>query len=155
MTKVLFVCLGNICRSPMAEAIFNAQCKEKGIHSYSADSAGTASYHIGSQPDQRTIDTLRRHSIPVNHRARQFSEQDYEDFDYIIAMDQNNYRDIIDTAGYKHQNLFLMREFDTSNSGEPNVPDPYYGGMDGFENIYGIISEACENLINHISKNTS
>lgn len=152
MTKVLFVCLGNICRSPLAEAIFNAQCHERGLVNLSSDSAGTASYHLGEQPDLRSIQVAQNHNIPIDHKARQFKSSDYENFDYVIALDQNNYNDIIQVTGSKHKNLFLLRKFDSESNGDTDVPDPYYGGIDGFQNIYIMMSRCIHHLLNHIDQ---
>jgi protein-tyrosine-phosphatase len=149
MTKVLFVCLGNICRSPLAEAIFDHKCKLKGLTQISSDSAGTGAYHVGNQPDPRTIQVARENNIYIHHKARQFREEDCTDFDYIFAMDESNYENIIATLGYKPDHLLLLREFEfnSSQNGDLNVPDPYYGGDDGFKNIFEMMSISIENFI--------
>ncbi|MFY0627980.1 MAG: low molecular weight phosphotyrosine protein phosphatase [Reichenbachiella sp.] len=144
MKKVLFVCLGNICRSPLAEAIFNHKTRNLEMHS---DSAGTAAYHIGSSPDDRSIKVAKEHGIPINHKARQFQSTDFQEFDYVIAMDQNNYQDMFDIATHEVDNLFLLRDFDKLSDGQKNVPDPYYGGYEGFKNIYEIIDRSIDRLI--------
>ena len=148
MSKILFVCLGNICRSPLAEAIFNHKCQQKGIKIHSSDSAGTGAYHIGEQPDDRSVEIAHANGIYINHKARKFVPNDCQEFDYIFAMDAANHRDIISIAGKKPEQLYLLREFDNEKSQNLNVPDPYYGGIDGFENIFHMMSECIENFIN-------
>ena len=148
MKKVLFVCLGNICRSPLAEAIFNHKCKVMGIENCTSDSAGTAAYHIGKQPDVRSIQVAEENGIYINHFARKFVPEDCDEFDFIFAMDQSNYRDIVSISGHQPEQLSLLRDFDSNKSeDDKNVPDPYYGGIDGFNNIFKMMSEAIENFI--------
>lgn len=149
MAKILFVCLGNICRSPLAEAIFNAQCKARNL-AHLSDSTGTAAYHVGENPDHRSIAVAHKNNIHIEHKARQFKKDDYAQFDYILAMDQNNYDDIISMAGRTHQNLFLLRAFEDENNEGRDVPDPYYGGPEGFDLIYDMMSRCIQNLIKHI-----
>ena len=149
MKKVLFVCLGNICRSPLAEAVFNYKSQKKEME---ADSAGTGAYHIGSDPDPRSIKVAENHGIPINHKARQFDETDFEKFDYVIAMDTQNKIDMLNKAGGNPQNLFLLREFDDLATEDMDVPDPYYGGDDGFEFVFDMVSRSIDNLIGHIEK---
>ena len=152
MIKVLFVCLGNICRSPLAEAIFNQKVKEKGFSSLiSSDSAGTANYHVGSDPDHRSVEVAHKHGVPIHHKGRQYGMSDASEFDYILAMDQNNYRDIIHTSGDRPEGLYLMRDFDNKGKGE-NVPDPYYGGRDGFQHVYDILDRSMDGLLDFIVK---
>ncbi|UXX80038.1 low molecular weight phosphotyrosine protein phosphatase [Reichenbachiella carrageenanivorans] len=147
MTKVLFVCLGNICRSPLGEAIFNH--KVKGL-SMEADSAGTAAYHVGENPDHRSIEVARAHGVPISHKARKFVAEDFDRFDYILAMDRNNFRDMKALAAGSAKNLYLLRGFDPEADGDLDVPDPYYGGYDGFENVFQMVSRSVDQLIAHI-----
>ena len=115
-----------------------------------ADSCGTGGWHIGEKPDHRSIEVANQHHISVDHRARQFHKTDYGMFQYILAMDSSNYKNIVSMAGGKrHDNLFLMLDFDDDKSGK-EVPDPYYGGDEGFQKVYDMLEESCNNLLDHI-----
>jgi protein-tyrosine phosphatase len=141
MQKVLFVCLGNICRSPMAEGIFIDLIEKSGLSkSVEIDSAGTASYHIGELPDHRMRDTARKNGIELVRTARQFVASDFSEFDYILAMDSSNLNDMLSLKpdGQTKAQVFLMREFDELEKGA-SVPDPYYGGLNGFDEVYDIL----------------
>ncbi len=146
MKKVLFVCLGNICRSPLAEAIFDQKCKDRGVADFESDSAGTAAYHVGEQPDDRSVEVAKENGIPIHHKARKFEPEDADTFDYIFAMDQSNYDDIIGIAGKKPDHLYLLREFDVVSS-KKNVPDPYYGGIEGFREIYTVMERSIDHFL--------
>ncbi len=149
MKKVLFVCLGNICRSPLAEAIFAHKSQKNKLE---ADSAGTGAYHIGADPDRRSVAVAEKYNIPIAHKARQFEAEDFERFDYVIAMDRDNRRDMLSLIDGEANNLYLMREFDDLAGGDQDVPDPYYGGDDGFELVYEMLDRSIDNLILHIEK---
>lgn len=155
MIKVLFVCLGNICRSPLAEAIFNHQIQELNLpHKFKSDSCGTSDYHIGELPDERSIKCANGHGIKISHRGRQLSHADIRDFDYIIAMDKSNRSNIyklMDTYNQSHDQIHLMRDFQP-NAESDEVPDPYYGGEDGFEKVYEILDESIKELIAKLQK---
>lgn len=151
MKKVLFVCLGNICRSPLGEAIFNHKVKQLG-YDWISDSAGTAAYHIGKNPDPRSIAVALAHDIPINHKARQFDKADMSAFDYVLAMDQSNFNDMKKNIGGGSKKLFLLREFDSSADGGLDVPDPYYGGHEGFEDVFQMISRSVDELIKRMIK---
>ena len=136
------VCLGNICRSPMAEGIM----RNLGGKKVEVDSAGTASYHIGLQPDKRMIATAFDHGIDIsNLRARQFQYDDFNSFDLIFAMDSSNYRNIISLAKNDNDKQKVKMILDNSN-----VPDPYYGDNEGFEHVYRLLHEACQNFLDNI-----
>lgn len=150
MPKVLFVCLGNICRSPMAEAVFKRFVMERGLsNEITADSAGTSRYHIGANPDHRTIACARNNATPIAHKARQVTAADHGQFDYIIVMDQQNLHDTLSILGQPHPGLSLMRSFDDVQE-SMEVPDPYFGGMEGFQEVYDILNRSCSRLLEHI-----
>lgn len=152
MKKVLFVCLGNICRSPLAEAIFNEKIIKRGLSDqFMADSAGTAIYHVGHNPDPRTIQVAFDHNIPVSHSGQQFKKRHVDEFDYLIAMDHSNYQNMINEMGTQPDTLFLMRDFDPQGKGK-DVPDPYYGGQDGFEEMFQILDRSTDVLITFLLK---
>ena len=152
MIKVLFVCLGNICRSPLAEAIFKHKVEKLGLSDrIQSDSAGTSNYHIGEDPDHRSIQVAIRHQVPITHKGRQLHHKDGETFDYILAMDKTNHRDIIHMLADRPEGLYLMREFDEQAKGA-DVPDPYYGGEDGFEQVFGMLDRSLDVFLNMIRK---
>jgi len=143
MVKVLMVCLGNICRSPLAQGILESKVN---LDKVFVDSAGTAAYHVGNLPDERSIDVAYKYGINItNQRARKFTVQDFDEFDYIYAMDISNYQSILMLAkGEEDENkvrLILKEIYPSENK---SVPDPYYGSNQGFENVYQMLDEACD-----------
>jgi protein-tyrosine phosphatase len=153
-TKVLFVCLGNICRSPLAEAIFKHKIKEKELESYvEAESCGTANYHVGDAPDPRTISNAFKNGVMIQHHGRQLKSYDLEYFDFIFAMDESNYQNIIrlDNTGEHGHKISLMREFDPAGTGD--VPDPYHGTERNFQEVFEILNRTIDNFIRHFQEN--
>ncbi len=155
MIHVLFVCLGNICRSPLAEGIFKRLVEERNLEEkIKVDSAGTSDWHIGDLPDPRAETIAREHGILLDHLGRQLLQEDLKRFDYIIAMDISNYEHIRILYGQGESpdgQLFLMRDFDDIGKGK-DVPDPYYGGDDGFQKVYEMLLRSCTNFLNFIIK---
>ena len=140
--KILMVCLGNICRSPLAEGIMRAKLPEN----YIVDSAGTGAWHSGQLPDKRSVTTAKNRGLDItNQRARQFKVSDFDTFDYIYVMDNSNYKDVLSLAPNEKAKskvkLILNEIFPNENI---DVPDPYYGGDDGFENVFDMLDQACE-----------
>lgn len=159
MKKVLFVCLGNICRSPLAEAILKKKVADRGLsHLFHIDSAGTANYHIGKPADARSRKNAQENSIEIDHQARQILVHDLEEFDYILAMDRSNYQHILRLSPLqRHRDkVFLMRRFayDTVDLDDEaiDVPDPYYGGEEGFQQVFHILEESCDNFLNFLTE---
>lgn len=152
MKKILFVCLGNICRSPLAEAIFNHKINRLGlIEEFQCDSAGTGDYHIGEIPDKRTIEIAHQHGMEVHHLAQQFKKHHAATFDYLIAMDESNYHNMVKEIGDEPDFIYKMRAFDPENKGA-DVPDPYFGGKEGFEHVYQILDRSMDHFINFLKK---
>ncbi len=151
-TKILFVCLGNICRSPLAEGVFRHKVRERGMEErFEIDSAGTASYHVGSPPDARSTRVARARGIELNGCARQLTPQDLHRFDYVIAMDGENLGDVqrLHSRAGGSARVHRLREWDPRPNGL-DVPDPYYGGPRGFEEVHDIVDRSCEALLDHL-----
>ena len=149
--KILMVCLGNICRSPIAEGVLRHKVKQQGLD-IEVDSAGTAAYHIGEQPDPRMQLTASNHEIDISGQsARQFSVDDFDDFDIIYAMDSSNYGDIVSKArddADREKVKLLLNEYKPGS--DMSVPDPWYGGSEGFERVFQLVDAACDNIVNNI-----
>jgi len=155
MTRVLFVCLGNICRSPTAEAVMRGLVAERGLaDEIEVDSAGIGDWHIGKGPDERAVAAGARRGIELVGTARQISREDFERFDWIIAMDNRNIGSLQDLAAGDPDipEPQLLRSFDPEAvaAGELEVPDPYYGGEDHFDNVVDLVQRGCEGLLDAI-----
>lgn len=156
MKKVLFVCLGNICRSPLAEGLFHQKVQERNKdNNFKIDSCGTSDYHIGETPDERTMKNALKNGLKLNHRGRQFSTDDFKKFDHILAMDRSNYEFILSQSKTTEQRkkVQLIRDYETDNEQRgTDVPDPYYGGPEGFQNVFNILNRCTENLLNKLEE---
>lgn len=155
-TKVLFVCMGNICRSPTAEGAFAKLIKDNRVdRHFLIDSAGTHAYHVGEVPDPRAQKTASDRGIELAHlRARKVSAEDFENFDYILAMDRDNYAHLIALCPehYKSKVQYFL-DF-APQLGTREVPDPYYGGKQGFEKVLDMVEAASVGFLNHVQKNS-
>ena len=157
-TRVLMVCLGNICRSPAAEEMLRQIASERGMaHAVAVDSAGTGGYHIGLLPDQRMCLHARRRGMELTHRCRQVDVEDFLDFDMIIGMDASNVANLRRLAPSVEaaRKVHAMAEFFSPSSSHDHVPDPYYEGAEGFELVLDLLSDACQNLFNCIINQTN
>ena len=151
--KILFVCLGNICRSPLAEAVFKHKIQQKNLGKFiEADSCGTANYHVGDSPDARTIANALKNGVRMNHTGRQLKSDDLAHYDFIFAMDVKNHQNIlrIENADNHQHKIRLMREFDPNGKGE--VPDPYYGKEEHFQEVFDILNRTMDNFIQHLEE---
>ena len=148
---MLFVCLGNICRSPLAEGVF-AHLAKKAEVDVRVDSAGTGSWHVGERPDSRALAVARAHGIELPGHARRVDSGDMNDFDYVIAMDGSNLRHLASLHRSSHGSarLHLLREFDPEAVRDKDVPDPYYGGRRGFEECFRIVERSCRGLLEKV-----
>jgi protein-tyrosine phosphatase len=154
--KILFVCLGNICRSPLAAAIFNHKVKEQKLDQVLfSDSCGTGNYHIGGSADDRSIAIARKNGVEILHVVRQISAQDLVEFDHIIGMDKNNFANIkrLPSDSRNYNKVKLMREYDPQGSGD--VPDPYYGTEKDFKEVYDILDRSMDVFITELKSGFS
>jgi protein-tyrosine phosphatase len=167
---VLFVCLGNICRSPLAEGLFRAVIREAGLEDrFDVDSAGTSNYHRGEAPDPRTVETAARRGVRLSHAARQITGRDLSRFDFIVVMDGQNLAKVrrLAESVQPDAEIHMLRRFDPEAApgrsepagGHPDgaaaaealeVPDPYFGGPDGFERVHEMVERSCRGLLKHI-----
>jgi protein-tyrosine phosphatase len=149
--RILFVCLGNICRSPTAEAVMRGLVAEAGLEDeIEIDSAGTGSWHIGYPPDERSVAAAAERGVELNGTARQVGQGDFDGFDLLIAMDRQNEHDLLALArsDADKAKVRLLRSYD---DGELDVPDPYYGGEDGFDEVVEIVERSCRALLDEIT----
>lgn len=155
--RILFVCMGNICRSPTAEGVMRGLVREAGLEDEIViDSAGTGGWHAGDPPDRRATEAARRRGVVLDGAARQITVDDFEDFDYLLAMDRDNLEGIRAIAPDEEAaaKARLLREFDPDSAGAPDldVPDPYYGGPQGFETVLDQVEAACRGLLDEIRR---
>jgi len=156
--RVLFVCLGNICRSPAAEGIMQKLVEKNGLGDFiEVDSAGTSGWHEGELPDERMREHGEKRDYSFGSRARKFRSSDFKEFDYIIVMDKNNYNNVKSMADGKEQigKIRMMTDYSMQYSHHDYVPDPYYGGASGFELVLDLLEDACEGLLQTIKKEHS
>ncbi len=144
------VCLGNICRSPLAEGILRDKLDP---NQFTVDSTGTGNWHVGNPPDKRSIAVARKYGLDISHlRGRQFTSRDFEDFDHIYVMDSSNLENVLTLAHNQDDTSKVSMILDTIFPGEKvDVPDPYYGGDDGFERVYKMLDEACDVIAQQVS----
>jgi protein-tyrosine phosphatase len=150
---VLFVCLGNICRSPLAEGVFRDLVEREGVADrFDIDSAGTSGYHEGDSPDPRTVAVASRRGVRLEHSARQMRESDLGRFEYILVMDAANLAKVERLAEQARPDaeIMLLRSFDPEAGHDLEVPDPYFGGASGFEDVHEMVERACRGLLEHI-----
>ena len=155
--RILMVCLGNICRSPLAEGILRHKLSGAGIKNVFVDSAGTSHWHSGEHPDSRSIKNAKSHGIDISKLvARQFQVSDFDKFDFIYAMDSSNFRDVVSLARNKSDekkvDLLLNAKWPEKNL---SVPDPYSGGAEGFEKVFQLVDEACDAIVEKMQKGIS
>jgi protein-tyrosine phosphatase len=150
--KLLFVCLGNICRSPSAENIMNHLISEAGLSTkIICDSAGTSGYHVGAAPDRRMSMAAKKRGLKLIGQSRQLKPVDLQSFDLILTMDRENYQDILylDREGKYEDKIRMICDFATEKA-DKEIPDPYYGGADGFDYVIDLLYDACAGLLNYV-----
>jgi protein-tyrosine phosphatase len=153
--RILFVCLGNICRSPTAEGVMRHVVRAEGLEDrVEIDSAGTGGWHVGAPPDERATAAARRRDIALDGAARKFEAEDFDRFDLILAMDESNRRELLAQApnDEARAKVRLLREFDPASEAEADldVPDPYYGGEEGFDHVLDLVDAATHGLIDRL-----
>ncbi|MGD9572109.1 MAG: low molecular weight protein-tyrosine-phosphatase [Thermoleophilia bacterium] len=151
--RVCFVCLGNICRSPTAEAVMRARVREAGLEDeILIESAGTGAWHAGHPPDARASAEAAARGVRMEGRARQFEPEDFARFDLILAMDERNLGDLraIAPDAAARARVRMLRDFDPARPDDRSVPDPYYGGPDGFTEVFDMVDAACTGLLDHL-----
>lgn len=152
---VLFVCLGNICRSPLAEALFRKAVVDEGLEArFRIDSAGTSGYHDGDPPDRRTAEVAGRRGVEVSGASRRVTPEDVSAFDYLVVMDEDNLRAtrrLVESAPGDAE-VRLFREFDPEADDDMEVPDPYFGGPDGFRDVVAIVRRAARGMVEAIAR---
>jgi protein-tyrosine phosphatase len=150
--RILFVCLGNICRSPAAESVFNKLIKEQNLSDYFfVESAGTGGWHIGQEPDARMRRQGEKRGLVFTTLGQQLGKKDFDKFDFIVTMDDSNYQDALLLAGSDQDRKKVVKLASFHSTGTVDkVPDPYYGGVEGFEMVLDILEDACANFLRHV-----
>ena len=157
-TSICFVCLGNIVRSPLAEHLFLHKARERGLaDQVQAASAGTSSWHVGEPPDTRMRQVAARHGLVYDGRARQFKPSDFERYDWVVALDTDNRNHLLNLARSQadRHKIRLLREFDSAGGPKASVPDPYYGGMDGFDEVFQVVERSVEGMLDSLELDQS
>lgn len=148
--RLCFVCLGNICRSPTAEGVFQHLVNERGLQPYfEVDSSGTSAFHVGEPANSKSQRIANKHGVQLRSRARRFKASDIHYFDLILAMDRENLQNVKRMADTNSGHIQLLRDFDP-DPGDGQVPDPYYGGMHGFENVFQVVKRSCKSLLDEL-----
>ena len=155
--RIIFVCQGNIIRSPLAENMFRHLAQERGVgEKYQLDSAGTSAFHIGELPDHRMRQVAQEKGFQYTGKARQYMRDEFDQHDLIIVMDRSNLRILSSWASTEEEKkIRMMREFDPQGSAGMDVPDPYYGGLDGFDKTFEIVKRSCQGLLEALESETS
>lgn len=151
--SILFVCLGNICRSPLAEAVCKKQARERGLEGkLQIESRGTGGWHIGDKAHATTRATAKKFGVDMeSHRAKQVSTKDLDEFDLVVALDSSNFQDLEQMGAATKSELVYLRAFDDEADNDIDVPDPYYGGEDGFLNVQHIVERSCAKLLDSLA----
>lgn len=152
-TRVLFICMGNICRSPTAEGVFRRLVQERGLEArFVIDSAGTHAYHVGAPPDRRAVEAAARRGVDLSSlRAREVDAEDFERFDWLLVMDEDNYERLMQRCKPGHRDkVRLFLEY-APQTGRRMVPDPYYGGANAFEEVLDLVEQAAEGLLDSLT----
>ncbi|HXH73246.1 MAG TPA: low molecular weight protein-tyrosine-phosphatase [Mariprofundaceae bacterium] len=152
--RILFVCLGNICRSPLAEVVVRAEVDRRGLqNTFHIESAGTGDWHVGNGADPRSAATAERYGLDLSrHKAQQITRRNVGDWHWFVAMDHDNRRNLL-AMGAPAERVLMMRQFEVDKGAAPEVPDPYYGGPDGFEHAYAMLRENAARLLDYLSEN--
>ena len=155
--RIIFVCQGNIIRSPLAENMFRHLAQERGVgEKYQLDSAGTSAYHVGELPDHRMREVAQEKGFQYTGKARQYRRDEFDQHGLIIVMDRSNLRILRSWASTEEEKkIRMMREFDAQGSAKMDVPDPYYGGLDGFDKTFEIVKRSCQGLLEALESETS
>lgn len=155
--RICFVCLGNICRSPTGEGVMQHEVIQQGLGSYfEIDSAGTAAYHVGERANSKSRKVAEEYGVKLNSTARKFEPSDLDYYDLVLAMDRQNFQDVKGMAKVPehHNKIHLLREFD-SDPDDFEVPDPYYGGINGFYNVFEVVQRSCRGLVDQLKNQIS